>query len=74
MKAGLCVQADTVYSDTHGPSETVFAFAYLNGIQLMPRIRNWKDLKFCRPEKRTRYRHIDSLFTDVVEVPNIENV
>ncbi|REM03297.1 hypothetical protein DSI36_03890, partial [Mycobacterium tuberculosis] len=26
MKAGLSVQADTVYSDTHGQSETVFAF------------------------------------------------
>ncbi|WP_034301970.1 Tn3 family transposase [Herbaspirillum sp. RV1423] len=67
MKAGLSVQADTVYSDTHGQSETVFAFTYLQGIQLMPRIRNWKDLKFYRPEKGTRYRHIDRLFTDVVD-------
>lgn len=51
MKAQLSVQADTVYSDTHGQSEAVFAFTYLNGIQLMPRIRNWKDLKFYKPEK-----------------------
>ncbi|HEX6705242.1 MAG TPA: Tn3 family transposase [Albitalea sp.] len=43
-KAGLSVQADTVYSDTHGQSETIFAFTYLSGIQLMPRIRGWKDL------------------------------
>lgn len=66
-KAGLSVQADTVYSDTHGQSETVFAFTYLHGIQLMPRIRNWKDLTFYRPDKGTRYRHIDRLFTDVVD-------
>lgn len=67
MKAGLSVQADTVYSDTHGQSETVFAFTHLLGIQLMPRIRNWKDLKFYRPAKSTSYQHIDRLFTDVVD-------
>lgn len=67
MKAGLSVQADTVYSDTHGQSETVFAFTHLLGIQLMPRIRNWKDLKFYKPSKATKYRHIDRLFTDVVD-------
>lgn len=67
MKAGLSVQADTVYSDTHGQSETVFAFTHLLGIQLMPRIRNWKDLKFYRPSKASSYRHIDRLFTDVVD-------
>lgn len=67
LKAGLSVQADTVYSDTHGQSETVFAFTHLLGIQLMPRIRNWKDLHFYRPDKATRYRHIDRLFSDVVD-------
>lgn len=67
MKAGLSVQADTVYSDTHGQSETVFAFTHLLGIQLMPRIRNWKDLCFYRPDKGTRYKHIDSLFSETVD-------
>lgn len=67
MKAGLSVQADTVYSDTHGQTETVFAFTHLLGIQLMPRIRNWKDLKFYRADKADRYKHIDRLFTDVVD-------
>lgn len=67
MEAGLSVQADTVYSDTHGQSETAFAFTHLLGIQLMPRIRNWKDLRFYRPDKAVRYKHIDRLFTDVVD-------
>lgn len=66
LKAGLSVQADTVYSDTHGQSETVYAFTYLTGIQLMPRIRNWKDLKFYRSEKGIQYKHIDRLFNDVI--------
>lgn len=67
LKAGLSVEPDTVYSDTHGQSETVFAYTYLVGIQLMPRIRGWKDLTFYLPDRNANYRHIDSLFTDVVD-------
>jgi TnpA family transposase len=42
LKAQLSVEADTVYSNTQGQSAAVFAFTYLLGINLMPRIRNWK--------------------------------
>ncbi len=35
-------------------------------IELMPRIRNWKDLRFYRPSKEVVYEHIDSLFHDNV--------
>lgn len=66
LKARLSVQPDTVYSDTHGQSETVFAFTYLHGIQLMPRIRNWKDLHFYKVDKSSKYKHIDRLFTNVI--------
>jgi TnpA family transposase len=45
-------------------SEPVFARAHLLGIKLMPRIRNWKDLIFYRPDEGTKYQHIDALFTD----------
>jgi TnpA family transposase len=73
MKAGqLSVQADTVHSDTQGQSTTVFAFTHLLGIHLMPRIRNWKDLHFFRPSKKTRYKHIDSLFTETIDWDLIE--
>jgi TnpA family transposase len=37
------------------------------GIKLMPRIRNWKELKFYRPSKQARYQHLDSLFNDRVD-------
>jgi TnpA family transposase len=50
----------------------VFGLAHLLGIKLMPRIRNWKDLRFSRPSKETRYQHIDSLFTDTVDWDLIE--
>ena len=32
----------------------------------MPRIRNWKDLKFFRPSKDEKYENIDSLFSEVI--------
>lgn len=72
LKAGLSVQADTVHSDTQGQSAAVFAFTYLLGINLMPRIRNWKDLKFFRPDDGTKYKHIDRLFSTTVDWELIE--
>lgn len=42
------IQPDTVHADTQGQSTPVFALTYLLGIKLMPRIRNWKDLKFYK--------------------------
>jgi TnpA family transposase len=35
-------------------------------------IRNCKDLRFFRPSKDTRYRHIDSLFSDTIDWDLIE--
>jgi len=37
--------------------------AFLLGITLMPRIRNWKDLKWFRPTASEVYRNINDLFT-----------
>lgn len=61
------IQPDTIFADTQGQSTPVFAFTYLLGIKLMPRIRNWKDLTFFRPVKGVRYQHIDSLFKDATD-------
>ncbi len=66
------IQPDTVHADTQGQSTPVFGLAYLLGIELMPRIRNWKGMKLFRPSKTSRYKHIDSLFTDVIDWPLIE--
>jgi TnpA family transposase len=61
------IQPDTVHADTQGQSAPVFGLAYLLGIKLMPRIRNWKDLKLFRPSKDAQYQHIDQLFSDEVD-------
>jgi TnpA family transposase len=42
------IQPDVLHADTQGQSEPVFALAHLLGIELMPRIRNWKNIDLCR--------------------------
>ncbi len=66
------IQPDTIHADTQGQNLPVFGMAYLRSIKLMPRIRNWQGLIFYRPRKGTKYQHIDSLFTDVIDWPLIE--
>ncbi|MGA5135393.1 Tn3 family transposase [Streptomyces olivoreticuli] len=46
-----------------GPSFPVFGLAHLLGIDLLPRIRNFHDLAFHRPDPTVRYQHIDTLFS-----------
>lgn len=72
LKAGLSVEADTVHADTQGQSATVFAFTHLLGIKLMPRIRNWKNLILYKPDKTSKYQHINRLFGDTVDWALIE--
>ncbi|MEU3282429.1 Tn3 family transposase [Streptomyces antibioticus] len=57
------VRPDTVHADTQGQSFPVFGLAHLLGIDLLPRIRNFQDLTFHRPDPQVRYRHIDALFS-----------
>ncbi len=66
------IQPDILHGDTQAQSAPVFALAYLLGIKLMPRIRNWKDLKIFRPEKRSLYKNIDPLFDEVIDWKLIE--
>lgn len=68
------LQPDTLHADTQGQSAPIFGLAYLLGIQLMPRIRNWQDLHFHRPDKDRVYLHIDNLFTATVDWNLIETL
>ncbi|EEM56070.1 Tn5044 transposase [Bacillus thuringiensis serovar monterrey BGSC 4AJ1] len=72
LKNQLDIQPDTIHGDIQGQSPPVFALSYLLGINLMPRIRNWKDLKFFRPSKHIQYKHINPLFSDVIDWKLIE--
>lgn len=66
------IQPDTLHGDTQAQSTPVFALAYLLGIKLMPRIRNWKNLKLFRPDKGVRYKNIDPIFDEVIDWQLIE--
>ena len=57
------IQPDTLHGDTQAQSTPVFGLAYLLGIKLMPRIRNWKDLKCYKPSPEAIYSRISDLFT-----------
>jgi TnpA family transposase len=57
------IQPDTLHGDTQAQSSPVFGLAFLLGIKLMPRIRNWKDMKSYKPSPDVVYSHISDLFT-----------
>jgi TnpA family transposase len=57
------IQPDILHGDTQAQSAPVYGLAFLLGIKLMPRIRNWKDLKWFRPTPQEAYTNIDELFT-----------
>lgn len=67
LKNTSLVQPDTLHADTQGQSTPVFGIAFLLGIHLMPRIRNWHDLIFYRPDKQVRYHHINGLFRETID-------
>jgi hypothetical protein len=56
------IQPSTVHADTQGQNFPVFGLATLFGFDLMPRIRNFKDLIFFRASEKIAYPHIDQLF------------
>jgi TnpA family transposase len=72
LKNSSDLQPDTLHADTQGQSATVFGLAYLLGIKLMPRIRNWSDYTFLRPSATTVYNYIDPLFKEVADWKLIE--
>jgi TnpA family transposase len=72
LKNQSALQPDTLYADTHGQAEPVFGLAALLGIQLLPRMRTWNDVTFYRVDRHTAYKHIDTLFTQVVDWDVIE--
>lgn len=66
------IQPDRVHADTQGQSLPVFGLSHLLGIELMPRIRNWRDYRFFRPDEDERYENIDALFKETVDWDLIE--
>lgn len=66
------LQPDTIHADTQGQTAVAFALAYLLGIKLMPRIRNWQEYTMFRADPKASYSNIDRLFTKVINWQLIE--
>ena len=47
------MQVERNYVDTHGQSEMAFAFSYLLGFELLPRLKNLAHQKLSRPDAQT---------------------
>jgi len=67
MNEDVDINLHIIHSDTQGQNETIFGLSFLLGIELMPRIRNWKHLTFYKPDKTNTYEHIDELFTETID-------
>ncbi|CAO5680917.1 MAG: Tn3 family transposase ISNpu13 [Holosporales bacterium] len=52
------MEMDEIYTDTHGQSAIGFAFAYLLGFYLLPRIKNINKQKLYRVSKSDEYSNI----------------
>lgn len=61
------IKPTKLHADTQGQTNIAFALAYFLGIELLPRIRNWKDLTFYRSSPQDQYKHIDSLFGEAID-------
>lgn len=58
------VKPTTIHGDTGIQSEVIFGFAILLAIELMPRIRDFKHLRFYKASKNKIFTHIEDLFTN----------
>ncbi len=67
------IKPKKVHGDSQSQSSPVFSISYLFGVQLMPRIRNWKDLILYKADKRMKFKNINSLFKDTIDWKLIEN-
>ena len=60
------IKPTKVHADTHGQTELMFAFCYLLGIRLMPRIRNMGRSQLYKPSFSYNYGHIDRIFKHAI--------
>lgn len=68
----LDMQPEIIHGDTQSQNAPVFGLAYLLGIKLMPRIRNWKSYTLYKSSENESYKHIENLFSDKINWDIIE--
>ena len=64
------MDVEKTYVDTHGQSEVGFAFCYLLGFELLPRLKNLKKQRLYRPHPQSAgepYAHIQAILTRPIQ-------
>lgn len=61
------VRPSRLHADSHGQSEAVFGLAYLLGIELMPRIRNWRSLRLYSADNKPELRATFGLYSGAID-------
>jgi TnpA family transposase len=72
IRNGADISPDTIHGDTQAQSGPVFGLSHVIGINLMPRMRNIKDLVLYKADRRRKYAHIDSLCRQTIDWDLIE--
>lgn len=72
IQNGADIKSDTIHGDTQAQSGPVFGLSYVTGINLMPRMRNIKDLVLYKVDRHRKYAHIDSLCRQAIDWDLIE--
>ena len=72
MQNKSALRPHRVHADTQGQNEPAFGLAYLLGIELMPRIRNFRDMTLYRVDNLEEYQHVQELFTQPINWELIE--
>jgi len=65
MRQATAMQVERNYVDTHGQSEIAFAFSYLLGFELLPRLKNLAHQKLARPDTDT-YSNLTAIVSKTV--------
>jgi TnpA family transposase len=58
----------TIYTDTGGASDHVFALCHLLGFRFVPRLRDLQDYRLGTIEKATTYKGIETLFSRPIRI------
>ncbi|MBU9599502.1 Tn3 family transposase [Burkholderia multivorans] len=72
IRNGADIKPDTIHGDTQAQSGPVFGLSCVLGVNLMPRMRNIRDLVLYKADKRRKYAHIDSLCRRTIDWELIE--
>ena len=61
------INPNKIHADTQGQNEPAFGLSYLLGIELMPRIRNFRDMNLYSDSKNVEYKNLKNLFKKAID-------